>query len=242
MMTFQQVILVGDLHGRLEVVDQLIDRFGIRQTALIQVGDLGMGFHDYLNPEVEWEWLTPLNERLRKTRNKLFVVRGNHDNPAFWNGQQRLSNIRLVQDFTTLWINRLSFVFIGGGVSVDRSMRTEGKNWWRNERFPYNDPMTDTISKVDVLITHIAPIFSPPLPRESSYDKYPMSDVAKAWADSMKERYGVAEMYHRMRVKPTLWVHGHYHYSSFFTNDTTKIIGVGEYQSMSLDQVWDGKI
>jgi hypothetical protein len=43
-----RVMYLGDLHGNFNLIGQYIDRFGIKDTHIIQVGDFGLGLRALL--------------------------------------------------------------------------------------------------------------------------------------------------------------------------------------------------
>ena len=108
---------IGDTHG-MRPVFSIVDRFKIEKSNLIHVGDFGLGFvsimQDVKNLEV-------IDEMLIDTQNKLFVVRGNHDNPIFWDKSKglnlpKLHNIHLVDDYSVLDIENKKILCVGGGI------------------------------------------------------------------------------------------------------------------------------
>ena len=97
------MILLGDIHGRLSIIINFIQKNDIDNENIIQVGDFGLGFDSYLT---DIENLDKLNNILSKKNNKLYALKGNHDNPEFWNGRldNKWSNIKLVKDYSILEI------------------------------------------------------------------------------------------------------------------------------------------
>ena len=62
-------------------------------------------------------------------------VRGNHDNPNLYVSDSPLnkSNITVIEDYTLVNTFDKNVLCIGGAISIDRSRRTEGKSYWKNE-------------------------------------------------------------------------------------------------------------
>ena len=93
----QQAIAIGDVHGSFNELTFKLKRLQISNALLIQLGDFGLGF----NKETE-DILTliQLDSLLQDFDNFLVIVRGNHDNPAFFsNPNLQFENIILVKDY-----------------------------------------------------------------------------------------------------------------------------------------------
>jgi predicted phosphodiesterase len=97
----------------------------------------------------------------------------------------------------------LCFGSLGGAYSVDRSMRTEGKSWFPQEMPEWTD-LDALPDKVDVLITHEAPV--------NLADAHGWS-TPRGWvidkALSAQSQGVIAAACHNTR--PSLLVHGHWH-------------------------------
>jgi hypothetical protein len=50
-----RVMYFSDLHGNFNLIGQYIDRFGIKDTHIIQVGDFGLGFKSFIKESRELE-------------------------------------------------------------------------------------------------------------------------------------------------------------------------------------------
>jgi UDP-2,3-diacylglucosamine pyrophosphatase LpxH len=152
------IIFIGDIHGDFQgLAAQLLYR-EIQNAKLIQVGDFGVGFKpvDYERTELE-----VLNRVLTERNNMLYVLRGNHDDPSYFTNNFALSNISLVSDYTILHLDGKKILCVGGAVSVDRTSRTDGKNYWPEERFTFDEAKLshalDNLKSLDTIVTHNAP-------------------------------------------------------------------------------------
>lgn len=163
---FESLIMIGDLHGHWDEISQFILKHNITKTCFYQVGDFGIGLVD--NQEA---LLHELNGYLKQTSNCLYVIRGNHDNPKFFD-EDRLevfSHIKFLPDFTLLDIqvfdsdgnlNQKRILNIGGAISIDRSERTEGLDYFKNEGIQFDNIPTEFFNEkkyVDIIVTHTAP-------------------------------------------------------------------------------------
>lgn len=146
------VIIAGDIHGGwFNLCDKLVE-CQVEDACVIQVGDFGIGFnHD---KEEEKLQLSLVNENFKERNNHLLVIRGNHDNPSYFNGRYKFSNLELLKDYTTIKINGEKFLFVGGGLSLDRTNRVIDVSYWLGEEVAL---IPNKVKKCDVLITHAAP-------------------------------------------------------------------------------------
>jgi hypothetical protein len=53
-----RVMYLGDLHGNFNLIGQYIDRFGIKDTHIIQVGDFGLGLRALLKKAENLNFIT----------------------------------------------------------------------------------------------------------------------------------------------------------------------------------------
>ena len=87
---------------------------------MIQVGDFGAGFRkDFLDD------MLYLNDVLNEYNVTLYVIRGNHDDPKFFNGNHNWGNLKLLKDYTVLDLEGKKILLIGGAISIDRGNRIE---------------------------------------------------------------------------------------------------------------------
>ena len=127
---------------------------------------------------------------------------------------------------------------IGGGVSTDRDERIEYNNtkvkpkhplcYWENEKIDYIDDIEDIPCRVDVMLTHTAPIsFDPPLLRNENMDK-------ELWEDILESRNYLERI--NSRIKPTRWYYGHFHKSYSGSTGSTIWRGLAEMEIIQLPE------
>jgi len=159
------ILLLGDIHGNFNFLKNQIHTKNITDCTIIQVGDFGIGF---TYKENDKQTLENLNDFLKDVNVTMLVVRGNHDNPNFFNGDYDFSNLKLLPDYTTLNLEGINFLFVGGAVSVDRTTRikenasnikygSRKRCYWDSESVVYKPEITKTLKDIDVVITHTAP-------------------------------------------------------------------------------------
>ncbi len=159
------ILLIGDIHGNFNYLKYQITQKNITDCTIIQVGDFGIGF---TNRDNDIETLKNLNDFLMGQNITMLAIRGNHDNPDFFNGDYDLSNLKLLPDYTTMNVDDYNFLFIGGAISVDRTDRIKENNtnmkygsrkrcYWEGEDIEYNPQITKNLKGIDIVVTHTAP-------------------------------------------------------------------------------------
>ena len=179
----KQVLVIGDVHGKWDALFKKVDSFDLSDCTLICVGDLGVGFKDSHAKEIRA--LQFANDFFVARDIQFLSIRGNHDNPAFFNGEiQTFSNVRLVPDYHVETLNDKTFLFVGGAVSIDRGLRKEGVSYWKDEPFKLDH---SKIQRCDVLITHSAPTWNGPIEKNGIMAHYCQKDET-LWDECMEER------------------------------------------------------
>lgn len=228
-----QVIVLGDLHGdtawATEVIRAIPELLPEPPILIIQVGDFGA----WAGPGGA-AYLDGLHAALEEVDAHLWFLLGNHEDYDFvrtraTNEPERQvfwgDRIHLLQTGTRWRWNGLTWLVAGGAVSVDRALRTPGRDWWPQEQL--TDLQVHAMIKdgpADVLLCHDrpadAPISLPPWPRE-----WDLADYALAEAHRERMQRLVAG------VRPELIVHGHYHMPGVLTvpmkHGDVKVISLG---------------
>ena len=150
------IYIVGDIHGKWDQLFLKIKASGIRNFTLIGVGDLGVGFLDADKQARQFDYV---NSFFGGKGIDFIGIRGNHDDPSYYDGSIDYSNFKLLPDYTSLTLNDKEFLFVGGAVSIDRKIRKEGVSFWTDEKFVLDH---SKIKRCDVLVTHSAPTWSGP--------------------------------------------------------------------------------
>lgn len=196
----EQLLALGDIHGEYEKLITIIKRYELENAYIIQVGDFGVGFENIIK---ETRRLKNLNKYLLKRNIIMYAIRGNHDNPVFFNGWpndfmkyyttvkkyeesvvtkvikeiESFDNIKFVEDYTVLDIFNNKLLCIGGALSVDRKSREENKSWWPNETLDLDINKLNEIERVDYLFLHTAPkTVHLIIPHYSNVDEYSEKD------------------------------------------------------------------
>ncbi len=133
------MLMIGDVHGDILKYQRLIKQ----GRSSIQVGDLGLGFHDEHGGR-----MTNLFRRLDPQIHEYHkVLRGNHDNPDVFLGHEytdefgQRHKILPLQSYLGDWgyLPDQDLFFVSGAFSIDRDWRTALVDWWPNEELCVED-------------------------------------------------------------------------------------------------------
>jgi len=189
-----KIIVVGDIHGYLGFINQVIKHE--QPDLLISCGDMGYGF-----PGVDMKNINAMNT-------KVLFCDGNHDN--HWE-LRKLKNLAVAPNVFYQprgSVYRLpdgrNILFVGGANSIDQHRRTLGLTWWPEEVISQSDFQNLPEENIDIFITHTCSneIYDGAIqyhlggrytPRKDNDPSY--SALSSIW-----------EIY-----KPSQWFFGHFH-------------------------------
>lgn len=248
------MIYVGDLHGNWRNLIARIAREDIHDKNFMQVGDLGLGFQSI---EKDLHNLEILNQVMEERNCMFYAIRGNHDNPDFFmddlhyhlgytpaSNLEQLYNIKLVSDGTILDVENKNILCIGGGISIDRSHRAKGIDYWEEEEVnslaAFKMLLDNNAPSVDVVVTHIAPTFTFPIKLNRLCHHYIQEETFNAnWKnhDLKKELNTERKIMDDINdiVSDTAkdWYYGHYHQSNL------EKIGTTNFRCLNIDEWYD---
>jgi UDP-2,3-diacylglucosamine pyrophosphatase LpxH len=209
---------------------------------IIQVGDFGIGFTTEYNDR---KILNNLNDKLSEKNIKLYAIRGNHDNPDFFNGDYTFSNLSLLPDYTVLELDSKNILCIGGAISVDRIPRIiENMSYsrvgstfrchWYDEKVIFDEGKLKEFKDIDVIVTHTAPDYCAPLNKigfGSLVEEFSVNDPTLK--DELKEERAImTDMFQILFENNDIKYHfyGHFHRSHVekIGNCTHRILGINE--------------
>lgn len=200
------LLFLGDHHGEWSYLLDIIDTKKISDCYLISVGDSGIGFTDKKN---QIKMINYLDYEF-KERNIIFMgIRGNHDDPSFFNGSDRISliNFELIEDYTVAEYDGKKIQFIGGAVSIDRTSRTEGRSYWEDEIVKFD---RDKCKEVDILVTHTAPSWC--FPQQFNELVYGWANEDAYLLEDLTDERAVMDEICKL-CKPRTHLYGHFHSS-----------------------------
>ena len=225
----KSIVVSGDIHGDFtQLVSKCCVQYGMTDTLIIVAGDCGFGFEQEGYYEGAYK---QCSARLSKANNWLLFVRGNHDNPAYFN-QKPIKHKRwmTLPDYSVVKACGHTILCVGGATSIDRLLRVTAKRYhlnpgetlvpnvyWNNEAPVFDKGILDEIDQmcaIDTVITHTAPSFCEltshvGLLDWAEYDGTLLKDVEN-------ERKAMDSLFDYLYVKNhplRHWFYGHFHQS-----------------------------
>ena len=198
------IVVCGDVHGDFAtLVHKVCVQYGITDTLIVVAGDCGFGFE---RPGFYKHVYERCRGKLSKANNWLVFIRGNHDNPAYFDGQQvNYKRWKAVPDYSVLRSCGHNILCVGGAISVDRTRRQlaylgqtviDGEDetfmpeaYWSNEPPVYDEEKLNGLSgqyAIDTVITHTSPSFCQ-LTHHHYIDEWVLRD-RNLLADTKEER------------------------------------------------------
>ena len=226
------MFILGDIHGNFStIVNFCRKNISKEPLNLIQVGDFGAGFRkDFLDD------MLYLNDVLNEYNVTLYVIRGNHDDPKFFNGNHNWGNLKLLKDYTVLDLEGKKILLIGGAISIDRGNRIEGSSWWEDEKFILNDDEIKNINNINIVITHTAPNFIHSTEFNGIVKFYIQYDKNLS-TELINERNDLTVLYEKLIKNNEInhWFYGHFHsYNTETYNNTTfTLLNVDEFYNLN---------
>lgn len=234
------MVILGDLHSNIAHLIYTLSRGILDNNSIIQVGDFGVGFIGY---DRDLHNLKILDEALGIHKVKLYIVRGNHDDPSYFKGDRKnelneiLKNIIFVEDYEIHTIENKKVLFIGGAISIDRKMRVEGKSYWKDEGITVNNNKIKEIIKqeesIDILITHSAPDFCDPIGYTSSLVRMYKQNDSELIEDLREERQNLSKIFDELDeiCKFKYHFYGHFHKNNHqkIVNCNHFLVNIGEF-------------
>ncbi len=227
----------GDIHGKYrELVWTLCIKRQIQNSSIIILGDFGVGFTKGL--DVEYKKSEP---KLEKNNLVLYVLRGNHDDPNYFKEGyiKDYPRLKFLQDHKIYNICNRSIYTIGGANSTDANTNPEcttvpdrkidsekrvkkGKLpiWWELE--PVEEKYTDLPNRVDMIISHTAPLNFEPVSIRTS--EISVSQFEKIIKERKYLQYVLGE------IRADYWFYGHFHRSYTGTYNQLLYRGLGELE------------
>jgi len=219
------IIFLGDIHGNFNYLMWYIKQHKLNDCFIYQVGDFGIGFTNEYN---DMKTLGDLNRFLNERNIQMYAIRGNHDNPKYFDGhlEKHFDNLHLLADYTVIELNGKKILGVGGAVSIDRRQRMreqleyarvgrEVELYWHDEIFILDEEKLKTFEGIDIVVTHTAPEFCLPVNKNGFgwlVDQYAADDT-KLKGELTEERTLVTKMYEILKEKNKIdyWYYGHFH-------------------------------
>lgn len=228
-------MLAGDWHGNKIWAERVIrhaERMGV--DTILQLGDFGY----WSDEPITRRYLTTIDDMLGQRGMRLFWIDGNHEDhsrTAEWHDPARHANVRyLGRGFRWNWWG-LTWMSVGGAMSVDKRYRVEGESWWPQEVLSDDDvEHASRAGDVHVIVSHDCPrgVDIPgvgPDTKGGVRGDWPKDILAEAQAHRDK----LAAICHA--TKPEWLFHGHYHIPYAGNLAATSVVGLGDDRASMID-------
>ena len=223
------MIFVGDTHSSWKELFHKIKQKQITDQEIFHVGDMGLGYFDM---EYNLKQISDINDFMAERNIILYGIRGNHDNPHYFDGTYSLSNFKLLEDYSVIECEGKNVLCIGGAISPDRieskaknmieirnNSHSEKRYWWPDEEFNFDKDKLKAFRDIDIVVTHTCPDFCVPVnKKKSDYPEFIRNYDLDDWsliADLKKEREIITEVHDILKKENDLeyWFYGHFHRS-----------------------------
>ena len=222
----RNLVLVGDIHGEFRtLVWNATERYKLEDADIVVLGDFGVGFDGTIPGTY-----AHLEKKLKKHNLHLWALRGNHDDPEWFDGTHDFEFLTFLQDHREVEIAGNSCYVIGGAASTDIEWRLKRNNeaghkypvWWEGE-YIAEKPAKDLPGRVDIILSHDAPLaFEPVTTRFSETPEWQYEKIVKG-------REYLSQVL--QETTTDYWYYGHYHkhYSGSWGNVLYKGLGIQEF-------------
>jgi len=222
------IVVSGDIHGDFkQLVHKCCILYGMTDTLIIVAGDCGFGFE---RPGYYENVYKRCSKQLQKANNWVVFIRGNHDNPAYFDGEQvNYKRWKAIPDYTVIKACGHTILCVGGAISVDRTLRIYESImitsddplvpnvYWSNEPPVFNLTKLAALNEqcaIDVVITHTSPSFCEKSSHQgleswAVHDNTLLADVNKERETMDHLLEYLTEHHHPIHS----WYYGHYHES-----------------------------
>lgn len=186
-----------------------LKKAALENFVLIGLGDHGEGF---FSPGVDKKSIEKLQEYCESNNGQIFIIRGNHSNPSWFveNSEFNTELVKFLPDYTILEVeqneNIKKILCVGGAISIDRTLRTEGKDFWSGEGFQLKEDF-ENLPQCDIMLCHSAPQEAF-LDNFHSIKKYFEEDYVLK-DELIQERNNISALFNH--IKPLCLFHGHFH-------------------------------
>ncbi|MBW7856887.1 MAG: metallophosphatase family protein [Leptonema sp. (in: Bacteria)] len=194
-----RTLFVGDIHSDFESFEFLCE-FMLNEVRdiyrIVQIGDFG-----FWPNQNDWLWYP---------KSRLSVpdkyIDGNHEDHSVLQKQELLKPTKLTEKFDAYYIYRGYaddlFVYCGGATSHDRSLRTEGIDWFKQENISEQDLRraidASRGKQIQVIVAH-----------DTVREAFRLIKEPQ-WVFADQNRELLEQLFYS--VQPKLYVHGHYHF------------------------------
>jgi predicted phosphodiesterase len=147
------IAFIGDVHRAFDRLMRALEELPTDIETIVQVGDLGLRPSDLALP----------NSGILRLTRPMYFIGGNHDHEPWFRDlrvpTELATNLTYVPRGAVLRLDARRVAFLGGGDSmIDRHQRSEGVDWWPEERVTAEDVARFAgAGPVDILVAHTPP-------------------------------------------------------------------------------------
>lgn len=223
----------------------------LQDCIIIVAGDCGFGFN---KEEYYHQIFKKYHETLEKNNIHIYFVRGNHDDPSYFNEKKiDYEFIKTIPDYSIISVNDSNILCVGGGLSIDRIWRKQQevrinkykktiqkKLYWENEMPFFSKEKMDEINesgvKINIVVSHSSPHFVFPHKKDSlSYWAKLDKDI---YIDSENERNVLTSVYEFLITNKhplKSWYYGHFHCHNVSEKHKIKFYALNELGFAKVD-------
>ena len=223
-----KIIITGDIHGDWGPLNALINRK--QPDKLIVCGDFGYWPHFHKSTNFHRRGVPWNQYGIKNPKTEIYWIDGNHENHEIIqqmvkeHGRKNPIQIKEFENgkvyymprCSTMELNGINCLFIGGACSIDKETRVEGISWWRDEELSYTDYLNLPEEEIEVVFSHTIP--------SCVDDKLPL--LSQALADKFKD--GSCQILEEVfyKYKPIRWYFGHFHRHYQFEFENCQFVGL----------------
>ena len=236
---YEKVVVCGDIHGHFEVI---YGQVSPQDTLFIVAGDCGFGFN---RPDFyEQLYTSKISRNLNKKNNSVIFIRGNHDDPVYFDGFSFNKKRALcIPDYSVVQTAHHNILCIGGAISIDRIIRQQDRKsdflYWPQEPPLYAPKKIQEITaakiKIDTVISHTCPSFCPPDTKEELQSW--LARDPSLHEDLENERQTMDAIWQELKKQGhpvNQWWYGHFHRSAWIKQDGCcfRLLDINEMDSL----------
>jgi len=196
-----KIIVCGDTHGNWRYLNTLINTKN--PDIILQCGDFGYWPSMEEVPYEDHGYYRKKNKYkvcgMKNPNTKIYWCDGNHEEFSKLNevkDNEICPNVFYMKRGSTLTLpDKRVVLFMGGGDSIDKNLRTPGYDWFPEELISQRDIYNLPDVKVDIIISHTCPT---EFKVEGDSEKY--NDPSRKALSVLLKKY-----------RPSLWYFAHWH-------------------------------